>query len=572
MNPETASVIVEHLTKEFRFYSRPWDRLVEWATLGRMRRGVPFKALDDVGFVVRPGGSLGIVGANGAGKSTLLKIVCGTMFPTSGRVAVRGRIASLLELGAGFHPDFTGRQNITLNARFLGLHEDEIREQMGAIIEFSELGDFIDRPLRSYSSGMWVRLAFAVAANVEPDVLVIDEALSVGDAYFQQKCVRRIRQFRESGTTILFVSHDPTAVRTLCDEALLLHEGRIRDHGRPEEVLETYNAFVARGVDSEALLERENGSSRQVPATGPRRSGSLGAVVQRVRLLDARGEECRAFVTGERGEIRVEIVFLEPIEDPTVGILIRDRLGNDVYGTNTFHHQISHGRFAPGESLQVSFRSRMDLGPGEYTLTVAVHTQDVHLYDCYDWIDRLLALKMIAPSAGRSIGPAYLRPEITWSREEGRLRLAELQEVLAPVLNGSAPKALRADEGSWPWLFSGWYPLEASEDGQFRWTEPRFSVLMDCRGTTLHLEIGTDRPLAGEGAEEIRLSVLDTPLGSVQLGSPGTWRTVSVEIPETLRAGVGLVRAETQGWTPRTELGTADARLLGVRVRRIWVD
>src|SRR5215831_17789840 len=249
---------VVRLRKEFHFYQRPWDRIIEWISGGRLQRSQIFVALKDITFHVAQGQAIGIIGANGAGKSTLLKIICGTLFPTAGHVELVGRVASLLELGAGFHPDFTGRQNIVFNARFLGLSDEEIHERMGAIIEFSELREFIDRPLRTYSSGMQVRLAFAVVANVNPRILIIDEALAVGDAYFQQKCIRCIRQFREEGVTLLFVSHDPTTVKTLCDEALLLHHGAVVDRGRPEKVLANYNTLIAREAGTRDILSLES--------------------------------------------------------------------------------------------------------------------------------------------------------------------------------------------------------------------------------------------------------------------------------------------------------------------------
>src|SRR5262245_36169069 len=310
---------VLQLSKEFRFYRRPWDRLVEWVSGGRLQRSHIFTALKDLTFDVARGEALGIIGANGAGKSTLLKIICGTLHPTFGRVELSGRVASLLELGTGFHPDFTGRQNIVFNARFLGLSDEEIHERMASMIAFSELGEFIERPLRTYSSGMQVRLAFAVVANVNPRILIIDEALAVGDAYFQQKCMRRIRQFREEGVTLLFVSHDPTAVKTLCDEALLLHHGAVIDRGRPEKVLADYNTLIAREAGSRDILSLESKQGAAEDVT-PQRSGNFAAVIEQISIRDVRGQECRSFVAGEEAAITIRVLCLEEIQDLTVGI------------------------------------------------------------------------------------------------------------------------------------------------------------------------------------------------------------------------------------------------------------
>src|SRR5262249_2947814 len=242
----TPRVSVRGLWKTFKLYRHPLHRFAHSFTGARRYQPTLFHALEDVSFDVSPGACVAFIGPNGAGKSTLLKILTGTLAPTVGTARVEGRVASLLELGTGFHPLFTGRQNVFYNARFLGLTDDEIRDRLGEIEAFSELGAFLERPLRTYSSGMQIRLAFSVAASVSPDILVVDEVLAVGDAYFQQKCIRRIREFREQGVTILVVSHDPSAVKTLCDRALLLHDGRIAEDGAPVGVLERYNALIAR--------------------------------------------------------------------------------------------------------------------------------------------------------------------------------------------------------------------------------------------------------------------------------------------------------------------------------------
>src|SRR5579875_2406246 len=289
-------VAVDRLWKTFWFYRRPLDRVTSWLSRGRFGRPTPFHALREVSLTLHAGESLGIIGVNGAGKSTLLKIV-------------------------------TGRQNIRYNARCIGLTDAEIEERLPAIEAFSELGDFLDRPLRTYSTGMQVRLAFSVAANVAPDVLVVDEVLAVGDAYFQQKCLQRIRKFRDDGVSILFVSHDPGAMKTLCERAILLHEGAIADEGEPTRVLARYNALIARKTAEShyfAIEERGRG-----PVAS--RSGSFAAIIAEVELLDCDGRPTRAVIAGSSVVVRVRVLFLEPIVDPTVGILLRDRLGNDVY-------------------------------------------------------------------------------------------------------------------------------------------------------------------------------------------------------------------------------------------------
>ena len=249
-------ITVRGVGKSYRRYPRPSHRLWEWVSGGRVVRHETFWALREVDFSVAEGESIGVIGLNGAGKSTLLKILTGTTRPTEGEVQVRGRTAALLELGLGFHPDFTGRQNAMMAGQLMGLATPQLAALMPEIEAFAEIGPYVDQPIRTYSTGMTVRLAFAVATATRPEILIIDEALSVGDAYFQHKCVQRIREFQAAGTTILFVSHDPVAVRTLCRRALLLDAGRLIQDGPSDLVLDYYNALIAkRGTNREIRSE-----------------------------------------------------------------------------------------------------------------------------------------------------------------------------------------------------------------------------------------------------------------------------------------------------------------------------
>ena len=561
---------VMQLSKEFRFYPHPWDRLLEWLSAGRLQRSQIFIALKDVTFAVAQGQALGIIGANGAGKSTLLKIICSTLYPTTGRVELSGRVASLLELGTGFHPDFTGRQNIVFNARFLGLSDEEIHERMSSMIAFSELGEFIDRPLRTYSSGMQVRLAFAVVANVNPRILIIDEALAVGDAYFQQKCIRRIRQFREEGVTLLFVSHDPTAVKTLCDEALLLHHGAVIDHGRPEKVLANYNTLIAReaGTRDILLLESKQGTTKD---TTPQRSGNFAAVIEQISVCDVRGQECRSFLAGEEATITTRVLCLEEIQDLTVGILIRDRLGNDVYGTNTYHQQIEIPPCKVGNIVEVVFRLALNLGPGEYHLTVAAHTFDVHVYDSFDWIERALVLKIIPPLAGKCIGVAFLQPTVTYQRATNQREPERWEQTLALIFGQNFSRELRVAQTGKPWLLAGWYAPEGTGETAFCWTQESFSFLLDLRGPELCLEMGADRPDIGDEPITVSTWLFDLPLKPFILGGRGPWAVYTLPIPRSYQVAHGLVRMRVKGWCPAKSGAGEDRRILGLRLRRIWI-
>ncbi|PYO36507.1 MAG: sugar ABC transporter ATP-binding protein [Candidatus Rokuibacteriota bacterium] len=399
----SGELAVAGLGKSYRRYARPWHRLCEWAAGGRLVWHETFWALRGVTFRVASGESVGIIGLNGAGKSTLLKMLTGTTQPTEGQVQLGGRVAALLELGMGFHPDFSGRQNVMMAGQLMGLPVREIARLMPEIEAFAEIGEYIDQPIRTYSTGMGVRLAFSVATAARPEVLIVDETLSVGDAYFQHKCIRRIKEFQEAGTTILLVSHDPTAVKTLCGRALLLDGGRLIQDGPPDLVLDHYNALIAKREANQEILQAETASGRMTT-----RSGTFEARIAAIDLLDGDGRPARAFTVGERARIRARVEFTSAVIAPTVGILIRDRVGNDVFGTNSFHLAPIEGTYEPGEEMTVDFDIQLNLGVGGYTLTAAVHGDATHLVNNYDWWDKVIGFQILPGPAPPFIGSAWL--------------------------------------------------------------------------------------------------------------------------------------------------------------------
>ncbi len=382
-------ISVRSLGKRYRIYPRRRDQLVEWLSAGRIVRHQADWALREVSFEVDDGESLGIIGMNGAGKSTLLRILCGTTQASEGSFEVRGRIAALLELGLGIHPEFTGWQNASLSCQLLGLDEATIEQSLPWIREFSELGHHMDQPVRTYSTGMQVRLAFSVATAVRPDVLIVDEALSVGDVYFQHKSMSRIRAFREQGTTLLFVTHDPGAVKALCDRALLLDRGRLLRDGPPDAVYDYYNAMIARKESDSAIQQTTGAHGRAVT-----RSGSREAEILAVEIGDTMGGARASFTVGDTARIRCRFRVERDMEMPTVGFLIRDRLGNDVFGVNTFGLGVAVRPCGAGEELEALFEVTLHLGQGAYSVSVALHTDRAHLDSSYDWWDRALIFEV----------------------------------------------------------------------------------------------------------------------------------------------------------------------------------
>jgi ABC-type polysaccharide/polyol phosphate transport system ATPase subunit len=378
------------VSKQYRTYARPSDRLKESLTRGRWRRHKEFWALQDVSFEVEKGATVGIVGPNGCGKSTLLQIIAGTLEPTSGEVLHQGRIAALLELGAGFDQEFTGVENIYMNASLLGFSRRETDALFPQIERFAEIGPFLYQPVKTYSSGMYVRVAFAIASSVEPDILLVDESLAVGDSVFQHRCLRRIHELQEHGTTVLFVSHDLAAVRALCSRAILLNNGQVLADGPPPDVLNCYQKII---MERERAYEAEveNAGAREPvtseefePPTFTYRHGNRVAEIVAAELTDAAGRQIQIFDTGMRVVMRVAARLNADTEDPVIGFLIRNRHGISAFGTNTKEQQIEFGAVTRGEILEATFEFDCWLGIDEYSISCAVHSRDG---EAYDWMD-----------------------------------------------------------------------------------------------------------------------------------------------------------------------------------------
>jgi len=391
---------VEAVSKQYRIYDRPVDRLKESLTRGRWRTHREFWALSNITFEVEAGTTAGIIGPNGSGKSTLLQIVTGTLQPTHGTVWHEGRIAALLELGAGFNAEFTGIENVFMNSSLMGLSRTDTERLLPEIASFAEIGDFIYQPVKTYSSGMYVRLAFATAIASSPEILIIDEALAVGDAVFQHRCMRRIKEMQESGTTILFVSHDPGAVRALCNRAFLLNHGQMVAEGKPADVLNRYQKIImARQQAYEANLkpvDPESTSNEFVerePLSYVYRHGDRSAEVLQVELLDSALRSTEIVETGQPVVVRVVYVAHADLDDAVCGFLIRNRHGLHLYGTNTELQEVPFERVKRGELTEVTFEFNCWLAPDMVSLSVAVHSGEGV---SFDWLDGCLFFRVIS--------------------------------------------------------------------------------------------------------------------------------------------------------------------------------
>lgn len=403
------SIHVSQLGKAYKQYPTRAARALEWLLPFRGPRHKLKWVLNDISFQVRPGEAVGLIGINGAGKSTLLKLITGTTQPSTGSVYIEGSVAALLELGMGFHPDFTGRQNVLMSGQLFGLSVPEIEALMPQIEAFADIGDYIDQPVRVYSSGMQMRLAFSVATARRPDVLIVDEALSVGDAWFQHKSFERIKQFRREGTTLLLVSHDKQAIQSVCDRALLLDGGRLAREGAPEEIMDYYNALLAERDNARVQTGASGGKTQTISGTGE-------ATVADIALLDEQGQRVEVIDVGVPVTLEVTVQARAAIPRMVLGYMIKDRLGNTMYGTNTDLKAMPQLDVRPGEQLVYRFAFPANLGAGSYSVATAIVSTDTHLVNNYEWRDLALVFNVVNMRRPHFEGTAWLDPTITIER------------------------------------------------------------------------------------------------------------------------------------------------------------
>jgi ABC-type polysaccharide/polyol phosphate transport system ATPase subunit len=428
-----AIIRAEKVSKCFRIYRHPSDHLKELLSFGRRRYHEPFWAVKDVDVSVDRGCCLGIIGENGSGKSTLLRMIAGVVRPTSGAIEIGGRVSALLELGAGFNPLFTGRENIYLYASILGFTDAQTRERIPSIENFAEIGEFVDRPVKTYSSGMFVRLAFAVAIHMDPDILIVDEALSVGDIFFQQRCIRRIQELKNRGVTILFVSHDLEAVRSLADRTIWMDHGSIHLEGKTDEVAAKYlAAMIMRGRKE---LQGDEAIGRPLPASAglglteealaripefvqhipniDHRFGNGKARILGVGVYGAEGHPIGTVPQGDRICIRISVEFQDEVEEPNLGFMMRNRLGEDVTGTNVLFEGERLPHAQAGDRMSVDFVMDLPfLHAGFYYFSPAAANGGLDRYEMCDWIENACAIEVLQRTTthGHMRIPVGVRP------------------------------------------------------------------------------------------------------------------------------------------------------------------
>lgn len=397
------AVKVTNLTKVFHLYDKPIDRLKETLHPFKKKYRDDFYALNDISFELSRGEVIGILGVNGAGKSTLLKIITGVLEATSGNVSVNGQIASILELGTGFNDELSGRENIYFNAMLNGYNEKEVDGIITQIIEFVDIGDFIEQPIKTYSSGMKARLAFGVAVHIDPEILIIDEALSVGDARFQQKCLRRIEEFKKREKTIILVSHSTGVVERFCDRAIWIHNGKIKEIGKVDYICKSYYAFMSFGQELEKIENKsinDNFNQNIIPWSSIQQCESFGtqeAVIDKVALVDSEGDALNVVEGGEPVKLFLSITVNNSIPDPIVGFIVKDKLGSIVFGTNSYVTDQSDnlvfdviGNYTVEFSFEFPF-----LRNGEYTISPAFAEGDQDNHIQHHWVHDAIVVKVL---------------------------------------------------------------------------------------------------------------------------------------------------------------------------------
>lgn len=406
-------VAFEGVSKSYPIYESPGQRLKELLTLNRVSFHRDYWALRDINFEIRRGETFCIIGENGSGKSTLLQIIAGILRPTAGSAVVNGRVAALLELGAGFNPEFSGRENVYLNAAILGLSSAEIDARYAEIAAFAEIGDFINQPVKTYSSGMAVRLAFAVAIHVDPDILLVDEALAVGDIYFRQRCMRKVHELRQKGVTILYVSHAIADVKAIGDRTMWLDNGAIRAIGETDGVVSQYLAFMAekdsRFLNSSPRTPDRPGTTTTAPEVVEvipnidHRYGNERASIIGIAVLDESGRPTHLMEPSSKIIVRISARARDAVRSPNVGFMLRNHLGVDFAGTNTLREGHQLQGLGPGDTITVDFHVELpELYPGAFSFSPAIADGTLADYQMCDWIDNAISLQM-----GHGEGPVY---------------------------------------------------------------------------------------------------------------------------------------------------------------------
>lgn len=401
MQEKDIAIAVKDVRKIYKLYDKPKDRLKDALGIGKKKQKLHY-ALNGVNFNIYRGETVGIIGTNGSGKSTILKIITGVLNPTAGEVVVDGRISALLELGAGFNQEYNGIENVYLNGTMMGFSEKEIDEKLPAILEFADIGDYVYQPVKTYSSGMFVRLAFAVAINIEPEILIVDEALSVGDVFFQAKCYHKFEEFKQMGKTIVFVSHDLSSISKYCDRVFLLNKGNLLGEGSPKEMIDAYKRVLVGQYELPDEAEEDMSVNKEIPSemegTNPQKLeyGTGQAIIQEYYITDDRGVRTSAVIKGTQFTVHMKVRFTDVLPAPIFAFSIKNAHGTEITGTNTMIEKAFLESVKDGQVKDVSFTQKMSLQGGEYLLSMGVTGYNGDNFEVYHRLYDVMSITVVS--------------------------------------------------------------------------------------------------------------------------------------------------------------------------------
>jgi lipopolysaccharide transport system ATP-binding protein len=565
-DPEIA-IEVKDISKLYRLYPGQRARVLEWFSFGKKKYHHPFWALKNVDLTLHKGKALGIIGPNGSGKSTLLKLIAGTSSPTSGSIKVNGTVAALLELGAGFHPEFSGRQNIRMNAQIFGLSEKEIDGIMDDVIDFSELDRFIDMPVKTYSSGMYARLGFSVASHLYPDILIVDEALSVGDTYFQRKCLDRIIFFREQGRTIIFVSHIMPVVQRFCDEVIWLQEGEIRMSGTAEKVIKSYDMWSLskqeRHLNKKVSGHSKSDQQKREYKVLDESWGTGEAKLIHVEMLNEKGEPTWTFNRHERNvTLRMHYYAYERIETPIVGINFHRIDGIYIFGTS--NHHIETKEFPPIEGFgYIDYKiDRLYLHRGQFFLSCGLYPEpDVPYWtNPLDWHNQKYEFTVADAQEAHGIVPLQGEWQVKHSP-------AVTDQILPSVLEFT-------DVETQYFIQKGWWQIEKTPDFAFAWTrqDAHFVIFAPQGSSGLTVNLKTNKPDVADDNVTVTLLYRGKECSSIVL-KDNDWQTVTFETPEFEENTIAHFTLVTDPcWVPQDFGHQGDDRIIGIGISRIEIS
>lgn len=565
MKSEETAIQLINIHKKFRVYGSPLSRLREWVTFGKMPTHYDFWALKNIDLNIAKGEAIGIIGENGSGKSTMLKIIAGTTWPTIGEVKTKGRISALLELGAGFHPDFTGAQNIYISARLIGLTDEEIKERFDDIVRFAELGRFINSPVRTYSSGMFIRLGFAVAASVSPEILIIDEALSVGDDYYQKKSIDRIKKFRDEGVTVLFVSHAMTHITRFCDRAIWLREGIINYEGPAKEVVNEYQRYCYRHTFERLVLagkkeEAETLNPEEEPILEDQVWGSGKVKYTRVAILNGKGEETRSLDQGDDIIVRQYYYAFEKVKNPIFGLNIHTIQGVYMYGTNNYNIHPQKLDYIEGPGY-IDFKIKdLILHKGKYFISVMVFDEpdDPYWQNPLDWHNQAYEFLIFSPTEAHGL--------VAFPGEWSKTHPGALCE------KSGVPEQLDLeDQWHFHFLDAGWFKFEREKSGKgFSWSKDKggFLLLQAPGKTNLELELRSSHPDLKDKPVTVSVAMDGKELGTVKLDAD-KWIKHTLSIPPVDKYQIRrFMLTPDRLWKPEEHGLIGDKRSLGIALHK----